>query len=296
MKFLRSHAAAFSLIEVMITLAVVGITGVGVFEILRTGLILFGKNSATNLSHVESRFGLLELQQDLNSAVSTPELTDSGCNILSSGTASGPAAGVYFQAYAGGPFCLYPVTSGSIPASATSIQVITGNNFTPLPGQMINIQAVPLTTTSTTSLLEVTLGGTGPYSASTTSAGTTYTPTLANAVGASINTNDPVSGTALHVACFFTTPVDYVVQNGELVKYTLSPSGNGKMVATVLSYNVSSTTPFTMPTINSSPQNTFLEVANLTAFDPSSSNRGYKSVITPFTLQIPHFSQLTVKY
>ncbi len=296
MKFLRSHAAAFSLVEVMITVAVVAITGTGVFEILRAGMILFGKNTAINLSHSESRFGLIELQRDLNSAVSTPELTDSAGNVLSSGTAVGPAAGVSFQIYAGGPFCLYPTGSTSIPSTATSIQVITGTSFKPVSGEMINIMAVPLTTTSTSSLLEVQLSGSSAYSASTTSAGTTYTVPLANSIGASVNLDDPVSGNPLNVACFFTSPVSYLVQNGQLIKYTMDPAGSGKKIASVISYFLSTPTPFSMPTINNSPQNTFLQVQNLTALDPNSSNQKYIGVTTPFSLQIPHFSQLTVKY
>lgn len=291
MNIFKSKAAAFSLIEIMVALAVVGVAGAGVFEVLRTGLILSGKNTAINLSHSESRNGLLRLQQDLSSAVSTPELTDSGGNILSSGTARGPAAGVSFQAYAGGPFCLYP-SSASVSSSATSIQIITGSNFRPLPGETIHIQVLPLVGT----LLEDQLSGSAPYSSSTTSSGTTYTPTLVTALGTAVSLDDPVSGNPLHVSCFFTTPIRYVVLNGQLVRYSLDPAGSGNMLSTVLSYNVTSATPFSMPTVNSSPQNTFVEVQNFTATDPSSNQRGYNAVITPLTIQIPHFAQMTDKY
>jgi prepilin-type N-terminal cleavage/methylation domain-containing protein len=301
MKTLRSKAAAFNLIEVMVALAIVAIAGGGVVEILRTGTILFGKNTAINLSHAESRYGLLKFQNDLASAVATPELTGSGTPLVTnsgistilSGTATGPAAGVCFQAYAGGPFCLYvPASTSTISGSASSIQVITGTNFRPVPGETIHIQVLPVAD----SLVEDQLSGSGPYTPTTTSAGTTYTPTLVNTLGSSINVEDPVSGNALHVACFFTTPIVYVVQNGRFVKYTLDPAGSGTMLPTVLSYNVTSTTPFSMPTVNSSPSNTFVQVQNLTATDPSSNQRGYKAVLTPFTVQVPHFSQLTVEY
>ena len=144
MRIFKSKAAAYTLVEVMVTVAVISLAGAGVFGVLRTGMILFGKNSAINLSHTESRYGLVELQQAFHSAVSTPELTGSGVpsltgsgisTVLSSGTAVGPAAGVAFQAYAGGPFCIYVTSGTSIAASATSIPVITGTNFRPLPGQ-----------------------------------------------------------------------------------------------------------------------------------------------------------------
>jgi type II secretory pathway pseudopilin PulG len=290
MKVWKSKAAAYTLVEIMVTLAIVGVTGAGVFEILRAGTILFDKNTAINLSHSQSRFGLLELQQDMNSAVSTPELTDSTGTIIS-GTATGPAAGVSFQGYAGGPFCLYvPSSTTPIAATATSIQVITGTAFVPLPGETIHIQYLPNT------LLEVALSGSGAYSPSTTGTATSYTPSLANQLGSAIALYDPVSGTALHVACFFTTPIVYVVQNKQLLKEYLDPAGSGRMLSTVLAYNVSSTTPFSMPTVNSSPSNTFLEVQNFTTADPSSSQQGYLSVTTPMTLQVTHFAQLTSKY
>ena len=297
MKIFKSRAAV-SLVETMITVAIISVAGAGVFEVLRVGTILFGKNSAINLSHSESRYGLIQFQQDINSAVSTPQLTGSGTptltgtgisTVLSSST--GPAAGVSFQAYAGGPFCLYVGSATTTSSNATSIQVITGTNFRPLPGETIHIQVLPLAT----SLLEDQLSGSGPYSPSTTSAGVTYTPTLVNPLQ-SINLDDPVSTNPLQIACFFTTPVVYVVQNGQLVKYSLNPSGNGTLVSTVLAYNVTSTTPFSLPTVNSSPANTFVQALNLTATDPSSSNRGYKSVLTPLTVQIPHFAQMTTLY
>jgi len=305
MSIFKSRAAAYTLVEVMITVAVIGVAGAGIFEVLRTGMILFGKNSAINLSHTESRFGLVSLQQDLNAAVSTPELTGTGVPVLNgagvstilSGTlVSGSAAGVYFQEYAGGPFCIY-VTTLTIASSATSIPVITGSNFAPLPGQTIHIQALPLTLSSN-SMLEAQLSGASPYSASTTSTGgmTYYTPTLSSSIGATVTLQDSTTNTNLNVACFFTTPVVYVVQNGQLVKYTLDPAGSGNMLPSVLAYNVTSATPFSMPAVNYSPANTFVNVSNMTATDPSSSNRGYHSVLTPFTTQFSHFSQLTVKY
>ena len=294
MKLPGSKAAAMTLVEVMVTVAVISVAGLGAFEMLRTGMILFGKNTAINLSHSESRFSLLELQQELSASASTPELTSSSGAVLS-GTAPGPAAGVYFQSYAGGPYSL-AVTSGSIPASATSIQVTTGTNFKPLPGMTIHIQALPLSTNSSTSLVELLLSGSSAYSSSGSGSATTYTPTISGSVGSIIYLRDQHSGSALTVACFFTAPIIYVVQNGQMVRQSLDPAGSGKMLSTVLAYNVSSAAPFSMPTVNNSPGNTFVQVQNFTAFDPSSSNRGYHAVITPLTVQVSHYAQLTTLY
>lgn len=60
MKLPGSKAAAMTLVEVMVTVAVISVAGLGAFEMLRTGMILFGKNTAINLSHSESRFSLLD--------------------------------------------------------------------------------------------------------------------------------------------------------------------------------------------------------------------------------------------
>jgi len=319
MKLFRSRSAALSLVETMVTVAVITLAGTGIFEVYHTGMILFGKNSAINLSHSQTRFGLLNFQQDLSTAVSTPQLTGSaiptltgsGISTILTGTAAtGSAAGVSFQAYAGGPFCLYvPAGTTSVSSSATSIQVITGSNFKPLPGETIHIQVLPLAT----SLVEAQLSGASNYSSTTTSAGLTYSPTLTSALGTTINLTDPISANALHIACFFTTPIEYVVQNGRLLRYSLDPSGGGGLVSTVLAYNVvtnsttvngtnlsvsgtSAITPFSVQSVNSSPANTFVQVQNLNALDPSSNYRAYKGVLTPFTVQIPHFSQMTTLY
>jgi len=300
MKLSRNNRAALSLVEIMIGIGIIGVACAGVFDILRTGTVLFGKNTSINLSHTESRYGLLKLQQDLTSAVSTPLLTSSATPVLSSGSAStiisgtGPAAGVYFQDYGGGPFCLLTASSAAvISTSATTISVVTGSSFTPLAGETIHISAVPLMTTSTTSLLEA------PVSSVSTS-GSVSTLTLSRAIGgnSSINVSDPITKAPLYVACFFTTPVVYVVQNGQLVKYSLSSAGSGAVTSTVLvnNFSVTSAAPFRLPSIDTSPANTFVNVVGFSAVDVSSTNRGYRAITTPFTVMIPHFVQMTLQY
>jgi hypothetical protein len=300
----------------MVGVAVIGLACAGIFEILRIGTVLFGKNTAMNVSHSGSRYGLLKLQQDLTSAVSTPLLTSAATPVLSSGSAStiitgtGPAAGVYFQDYAGGPFCLLTASGASsttmISSSATSLTVVTGSNFRPLAGETIHIAATPLTTTSSNSMIEL------PISSVTTS-GSTSTVTFPQAIGSNITRSDYFTWAPLYVACFFTTPVVYVVQNGQLIKYGLTASGTAAATttATVLVNNCNSTfvttvsgtlttgttgTPFCVQQIDSSPANTYIKVSGFTAIDESSNNRLYKAVTTPFTVTIPHFTQMTIQY
>jgi hypothetical protein len=151
MKVFKSRrAAALTLVETMVAVAVIGVAGAGVFEILRTGTILFGKNTSINLTHSQTRYGLIQLQNDLHNSVSTPELTD-GTGTVISGSATGPAAGVSFQSYAAGPMCVYvPSGTTTISGSATSIEVVTGTqgsalDYKPLVGQTLHIQVLPTT-------------------------------------------------------------------------------------------------------------------------------------------------------
>ena len=291
MRSFRKQTRAFTLVEIMIVVGIIGVTGLGVVEILRVGTILFNKNTSMNLSHSQSRNGLLRLQEDLHSAISSPELSDSTGAIIS-GTFVGPAAGVSFQSYAGGPFALYvPAATNTLANGATSVQVVTGTqgasiDYKPLVGQTLHIQTLP------TSLMELQV--TGVAGPSSTSSGTVYTLTVAGGLSSAITLVS--AGMTLNVACYLSTPVIYTVQNQQLVCIRLDSGGN--QVTTVISRDIPATAlkPFSMPTVNSSAENTFVSVSNFTAVDPYTSLRGYLGVTTPMTVQVPHFAQLTSKY
>lgn len=89
-----------TLIEMMITMTVVAITGSIVFYILNTGMILFAKNTAINMAHQQARIAVLQMEQDMHAAVSIPQLVDASKNPVAG---NGPAAGISFQSYAKGP-------------------------------------------------------------------------------------------------------------------------------------------------------------------------------------------------
>jgi prepilin-type N-terminal cleavage/methylation domain-containing protein len=287
-----SHARsrAFTLVEIVVAMGVICIMAYGVFEVLLTGTFLVSKNSALNVSNVQGHRGMLMFENDLHAAASTPQLVDAtGTNVVT----SGPSAGISFKAYAGGPFYLYVSGSSvSISGSSTSISIVTGSqgqsaDYQPLPGQILNIQALP------NGLVSGTVSSVGAWSSKNSCS--VYSLALAAAIGSSINIeNQATNNSALSVACFLTTPVSYYVQNGALWRMGLNSSGS--QVSTVEAWNVSSATPFSVATVNGVANPTFISVANFTAFDPSSSNRVYYSVTTPFTLQVPHYAQLTTLY
>ncbi|HEX4085871.1 MAG TPA: hypothetical protein VHY22_13240 [Chthoniobacteraceae bacterium] len=301
-----SSLKAFTLTEIMVSIAIVALAGIVVVELSRTGMILFSKNSAINVSAVQGQAGLLEMKNDLNAAVSTPEF------ILSSGTVSptvsGSASGIYFQSYAGGPFSIY-VTSGTnyLYPTNTSVQVETGTSsggYTPIVGETVHIQATP------TVLLEKQITSVSL----STSSPTVYTLGISGSLGMQINlTNLTVTpASKMNVACFITSPVKYQVQQGsynyELVKSVLNSAG--AYTSTVLAYGLTNPSPFTTGSANGSADTAFISTINFTAVDPTSTNLGklqgsgpatsggysFVGATTPFTLEVSHYAQLTVEY
>jgi prepilin-type N-terminal cleavage/methylation domain-containing protein len=274
---------AFTFVEMMVTMAVVALTGTGVFMVLRTGMILFAKNSAINFTHQQVRYGLVELEQDLHTAISTPQLVTTTGTIVSG---TGPAAGVSFRQYAAGPFAVSVGTSATVSGSSTQISIVTGtSNVVPLAGQRIHIQALP------TNLVEVDIANVSASSSS--SAGTVYTLTLVGPLGTDIPVRSPIDNSTMSVACFLSTPVSYTVVNNQLIHNYLTSSGSASSVAANF---VASPTPFSVSTINGATNPAYITVSGFTVNDPSSSNRNYKATNLTISIQTPHWSQLTTQY
>ncbi|WP_083805442.1 PulJ/GspJ family protein [Chthoniobacter flavus] len=102
-----SSARGFTLIEMVVATMIMAITGTIIYNILYTGMVLFAKNSAVNVAHQEARVAVMQMEQDIHAAVSIPQLTDNA-NPPNAVAGNGPAAGISFQLYAGGPFQITP--------------------------------------------------------------------------------------------------------------------------------------------------------------------------------------------
>ena len=290
----KSLIAAYTLVELMVTVAVVSIAGAGVYSILRTGMIMFAKNSAINFTHQQVRNGLMRLQEDLHQAISTPQLVSTSGTAI---TGNGPAPGVSFRKYAGGPFYIY-VASGvsTIAANSSTISIVTGTqgigkDYAPLPGQRLHIQVLP------TSLLEVDVASVG--SPTTQSVGTVYPLTLKSTLGTSIQVVNIANNNPINVACFLSTPVSYIVQpstggNYQLLYSYLNSSGSTQ--TTVRSHYVAGATPFSVPTINGNINPSFITITNFTGNDAYTGNLGFNSTTLSVTMQTPHWCQLTNSY
>ncbi len=261
----------FTLIECVMAMVSVGAVGLAILYTLFCGFILFTKNSAMNVSHEEARVALIELQNDMHSAVSLPELTDSNCNIITTtGTSgSGPAAGVEFQLMVSST--QYCAISANATAGASSIKVGLPSGYpTPTTSMLLNIPAYQVMA----SMSSVAVSGTV---ATCTLSGTT----VQNAI-----TVSGTGGTNFNVVAFFTQRVYYYVagdpnlppmiidrQGDTATSLELNYIGINKTKSYVMaSSGIENTQPFSIPQNVDGSLNIHDVVAvGLSAVDPSTS-------------------------
>src|SRR3954468_5548134 len=132
----RNKNAGFTIVEMLVAVAVLGLLGVVFFQVLNSGLVLYAKNSAVNLAHEEARQGILRITRDIHSSVSVPQLRDSSFNIVSSTPVGGgapTAAAIFFF-----DILLGPLYVGKNPNGNGPIMLKNGtNNAVPTPGMHV---------------------------------------------------------------------------------------------------------------------------------------------------------------
>lgn len=257
---------AFTLIEMLISTAIIGITGSIVYYILFTGMTLFAKNTAINIAHQEARVAVLQMEQDLHSAISIPTLTDAS-RVAVSG--NGPAAGISFQVFAGGPFKITPSTtktpSNGYGYAATQPKITVRLNSFPIDASLHRL-IIP------THQLESDIQSAG-------ATGTDVQLTLPTNLGVEVNTtlntdNTPAGMKDVNVACFLTYRVYYVVVDGKLWYYRNKNDTKPKMMAN----DITTATPFSIPaTPLGAPYNRFVAAINLSTADTSTTNRHFRA-------------------
>lgn len=267
MKRAISGRRAFTLVEMLITTAIIGITGSIVYYILYTGMTLFAKNTAINIAHQEARVAVLQMEQDLHSAISIPTLTDAS-RVAVAG--NGPAAGISFQVFAGGPFKITPSTtklspSGGYGYASNQPKITVRLNSFPVD-PTIHRLIIP------THQLESDLQSVG---ATGTDVQLTLPANLGVEVDTTLNTDNTAAGMKdVNVACFLTYRVYYVVMNGQLWYYRNKNDPKPKMMAN----DITTTTPFSIPvTPLGAPYNRFVAAINLSTADTSSTNRHFRA-------------------
>ena len=266
----QKHPAltGFTLIEVLVATAAIGVIAGVMWALLNFGLNLFARNVRMNMAHQQARNGTMRVIRDLHQAISIPQLVDANFQAVST---AGPAAGVTFQIVTSGPFEI-----DNDPAAPQLIQVGTPRPNPPPPS--IGDHMVVLDYNIETDIVDVTAAGVGSNH---------WNIFLANNDETRIQTK---SGS--FVVCYITRRVGYLVSGGELRFYP-------NLVATptayyVIAHNITSATPFSLPLNDTgTPESRYVSV-NITATDPSFSNRGYKyTSMQMVDARVPYRCQVT---
>ena len=80
--------------------AVFSIVGATLYSLVQMSTVLGAKNTAINVAHEQARTAMVQMLQDLHSAISLPYLLDANGNQVGG---AGPAAGIGFQQWSSGP-------------------------------------------------------------------------------------------------------------------------------------------------------------------------------------------------
>jgi hypothetical protein len=267
---MKPRRTAFTLIETTIASAIVALAGGSIYTILLTGTILFTKNTAVNLAHQQARVALLGIERNLHTSASVPQLVDINRNNI---TGNGPAAGISFHRYAGGPFQVAPGTT--VTPAQNQISVKT-DGWVPTVGMRLNIPTHSIEQFVTACMVS----------------GNTVVVTLANTAGTSIYTTmtGAAGAMAVNIPCFFTDLASYVVVSGELRYYPTKTSTH----PTSLCQDITSPTPFSVPvTTAGAAYNRFVAAVNLSTADLNSTNRQYKAANMFLNSQVPYRAKLT---
>jgi hypothetical protein len=181
------------------------------FSVLKSGIVLFAKNTAVNIAHEEAREGINRLTRDIHASVSMPQL----CNLDSttspvsfpapnpsptpiSGVAVGPMfAAVTFQNVANGPNYIWNDPAGNGP-------VMVKDNYNVTAGQHLLIPFWGALFEQ--DIYKATAGGSANHS----------NIFLQNDVQTGIKPRDSSSG--IYAITYYTERIAYVVMKGTFTK------------------------------------------------------------------------------
>ncbi len=266
-----------SLMEVTVALALIGVFGLAVYSLLNVGMILGAKNSAVNSSHQQARTAMLQMVQDLHSAISLPALTDETGAFLDNPEPNTKAAGIAFQLWSAGPYRIAPSLKFPVGSSTVDIRIPAGSKVpvvspSPQPKSRLIVASHQIEEDITN---VNDLGG------------GTYRLTLANPLKVDI---DGTSSASYNIACFIADRCSYIVSNGAL-------QWNGPTTRTAfarLGNDIISPTPFTTPgTPAGALYYRFVAAIDLSTSDSHYSKRGFKSANILLNGQVPIRARLT---
>ena len=262
-----SNIRGFTFTSVMVTVILVGVLGLICYSLLNIGTILGAKNTALNTAHQQARTAMLQMIQDLHSAISLPTLVDVNGNSVSG---AGPAAGISFQLWSIGPLQIGADAATS--QNKVTVQVPSGTQM-PVVGQRLIVPTHQIED-------DITAVSAG--------SGTNVNLTLAHNLPAAITGTQPP--TSYNIIAFVTDRCSYTVANsalkwqGPTVRKSFSIMGN----------DITNPTPFSTPnTPAGALYYRFVAAIDLSTADLNYNNRGFKSANILLNGQVPMRARLT---
>ena len=325
----KSNQSGFTAAEMVVATGVMAILGIVFIQVLNSGIMLYAKNTAVNKAHEEGREGIIRLTRDIHAAVSVPQLRNATVDanhtvaasftVVSSAPVNGAAptaAGVSFQnVVAGSPDFVWKDTN-----NPTMIMINDKPN-PPTPGMRLIVpfwgiedDITNVASGGASQHSNVFLAGGGEsqvvqkapaYVSGNAYAITYYTDRVLYVVEKGTYIADSQGPWILsggqYVAYTSGNMQRYRYENGELHLYKQAYSSPGNAngsgyfywsyKSTVARY-ISSPQPFYVPlNIGGSADTKYVGV-NLTARDPSSSNRGYLATASLLSTQIDYRSRI----
>ena len=267
----------FTLVETMVSVAIMSLVGLMVFLVLNSGMVLYAKNTAVNSAHQQARAGVEQMLSNLHNAVSIPQLTDSNLvpipALVDDDGKAIPAAGITFQTFQDGPF---PVVVNA--AATDSTVILSCPGYTPPANARLNIPSHNIEKDITSSF-----SGAGFRQFS-----------FASPIGTPID----ISGSGIEgqlnvsyiITAFITTRVGYAVVGSELRYYPTNDKNNYKVVTR----NLIDSRPFTVPVLaGGGLENRYVAAVNLSTVEPNFTQRGYAAVNMFISSLIPFRCRLT---
>jgi type II secretory pathway pseudopilin PulG len=260
---LNSNDRGYTLVELAVGAGVIGVIGLLLYSVLNLCIVLGAKNTAVNIAHQNARTAMTRMFRDLHSAVSLPYLVDTSGNQVAG---NGPAAGISFQEWSGGPHLFNSDAATS--QNQISIKITAGQPI-PVVGQRVIVPTHQIEDDITA------VSGTSDN----------LTLTLAH------NLPVAVSGTSTYsIVCFITDRCSYTVMNGALDRQAAALQN----APSVIGHNITNATPFSAPTASTGAlYSRSVAGVNVATIDPHYTNRGFKSANILLNGQVPVKARLT---
>ncbi len=132
----------FTLVELMVGLAILAIAGSLAYTILISATTLLAKNLSINTSNTTVRDALDRVYAEISQANGLPVLLNADGSTASN--ASGPAAGIRFDHYKGAPYIVTNPSGSGLSATATSFQMKSSTNSLASPPTPVNNDVVKI--------------------------------------------------------------------------------------------------------------------------------------------------------